>query len=293
MRRVLYQEEVFDCLKACHEEGCGGHFRVQIIRRKVLDAELMWPSMNRDVVHWCKSCHECQVYQKRKLIPEPLKGIVSYGPFEKWGVDVIGPLPGTRNGKHYILSAVDYMTKWPKAKASRGATSKDVCNFIFDCICCRFGVPLELVSDQGKEFRNDLIEGLDIVIGAMIELAEEAKFVGVVKAAIIELFEAEGVEAERAHKEHIEDGFGRRDDDDEEENKDQEGQAKTSGHPSFDDNADDGQDQPGTSPLSGGAAIEPPQPLAPHSKPPSSPKENEPELRSATVTTGWKPVAVV
>ncbi|MCO5572882.1 hypothetical protein L7F22_026641 [Adiantum nelumboides] len=160
MRRVLYQDEVFDCLKACHEEGCGGHFGVKITRNKVLDAHLMWPSMNRDVVHWCKSCHECQVYQKRKLMPEPLKGIVSYGPFEKWGVDVIGPLRGTRNGKHYILSAVDYMRKWPEAKASRGATSKDVCNFIFDCICCRFGVSLELVSDQGKEFRNDLIQDL-------------------------------------------------------------------------------------------------------------------------------------
>ncbi|MCO5611527.1 hypothetical protein L7F22_065780 [Adiantum nelumboides] len=160
MRRVLYQDEVFDWLKACHKEGCGGHFRVEIKRRKVLDAQLMWPSMNRDVVHWCKSCHEYQVYQKRKLLFEPLKGIVSYGPFEKWGIDVIGPLPGTRNGKHYILSAMDYMTKWPEAKASRGATSKDVCNFIFDCICCRFGVPLELVSDQGKEFRNDLIEDL-------------------------------------------------------------------------------------------------------------------------------------
>ncbi|MCO5564639.1 hypothetical protein L7F22_018305 [Adiantum nelumboides] len=160
MRRVLYQDEVFDCLKACHEEGCGGHFGVEITRRKVLYAQLMWPSMNRDVVHWCKSCYECQVYQKRKLLPEPLKSIVSYGTFENWGVDVIGPLPGTRNGKHYILSAMDYMTKWPEAKASRGATSKDVCNFIFDYICCRFGVPLELVSDQGKKFRNDLIEDL-------------------------------------------------------------------------------------------------------------------------------------
>ncbi|MCO5552509.1 hypothetical protein L7F22_006021 [Adiantum nelumboides] len=160
VRRVLYQDEVFDCLKACHKEGCGGHFRVEITRRKVLDAQLMWPSMNRDVVHWCKSCHECHVYQKGKLMLEPLMGIVSYGTFKKWGVDVIGSLLGTRNGKHYILSDVDYMTKWPKAKASRGATSKDICNFIFECICCRFGVPLELVSDQEKEFGNDLIEGL-------------------------------------------------------------------------------------------------------------------------------------
>ncbi|MCO5611796.1 hypothetical protein L7F22_066055 [Adiantum nelumboides] len=71
-----------------------------------------------------------------------------------------GPLPGTRNGKHYIFECCGLYDKVAKAKASRGATSKDVCNFIFDCICCKFGVPLELVGDQGKDFRNDLIEDL-------------------------------------------------------------------------------------------------------------------------------------
>lgn len=90
-------------------------------------------------------------------MPEPLKCIVSYGPFEKWGLDVIGPLSGTKNGKHYILSAVDYMTRWPEAKASKGATSKDACKFIYECICCRFGVPLEIVSNQGRVFRSDII----------------------------------------------------------------------------------------------------------------------------------------
>lgn len=126
-----------------------------------MGSQLMWPSMNRDIIHWCRSCHECQAFHKRKLMPEPLMYIVSYRPFEKWGLDVIGPMPGTKNGKHYILSAMDYMTRWPEARASRGATSKDICKFIYECICCRFGVPLELVSDQGKEFRNNLIKGMD------------------------------------------------------------------------------------------------------------------------------------
>ena len=132
MRRVLCHDEIFDCLKASHEEGCGGHFSVDITRRKVLDAQLMWPSMNRDIIHWCRSCHECQAFQKKKLLPEPMKSIVSCRPFEKWGLDIIGPMLGTRNRKHYILSAVDYMTRWPEARASRGCSAKDVCKFLFE-----------------------------------------------------------------------------------------------------------------------------------------------------------------
>ncbi|MCO5574290.1 hypothetical protein L7F22_028072 [Adiantum nelumboides] len=78
----------------------------------------------------------------------------------------------------------------------------------------------------------------------------------------------------------------RDDDDDEEDDDDQERHAGTSGHPRSDDNDDDDQDQLSTSPSSGGAAIEPPQPPAPQSEPPPAPKENEPEHRGATSTTG-------
>ena len=53
------------------------------------------------------------------------------------------------------------MTRWPEARASRGATMKEVCKFVYECICCRFGVPLEIVSDQGKAFRGDLVKGMD------------------------------------------------------------------------------------------------------------------------------------
>ena len=89
-----------------------------------------------------------------------MKSIVSYGPFEKWGFYIIGPMLGTRNKNHYILSTVDYMTRWHEAKDSRGCSAKAVCKFLFECLCCRFQVTLELVSDQGKQFRADLVKEL-------------------------------------------------------------------------------------------------------------------------------------
>ena len=40
----------------------------------------------------------------------PRVPIVSYGPFEKWEIDAIGPLPRTSSRKEYIIVVVDYMT---------------------------------------------------------------------------------------------------------------------------------------------------------------------------------------
>ena len=38
--------------------------------------------------------------------------------------------------------------------------AKDVAKFVYEDICCKFGVPLELLSDQGPGFRADLMDYL-------------------------------------------------------------------------------------------------------------------------------------
>ncbi|MCO5592499.1 hypothetical protein L7F22_046502 [Adiantum nelumboides] len=82
--------------------------------------------------------------------------IISFGPFEKWGIDAIGPLPMAQSGKQYIIVGVDYMTRWTKAAATIRITAKDVAKFVFENIC-RFGTPLEIISDRGPGFRGDLV----------------------------------------------------------------------------------------------------------------------------------------
>ncbi|MCO5558526.1 hypothetical protein L7F22_012111 [Adiantum nelumboides] len=72
----------------------------------------------------------------------------------------VGPLPITSRGKSYILIAVDYLSRWAEAKAVRQITAKDVAKFVYEEICCKFGVPLELLSDQGPVFRAELLDFL-------------------------------------------------------------------------------------------------------------------------------------
>ena len=72
--------------------------------------------------------------------------------FEKWGIDAVGPLPITSRGKSYTLTAVDYLSRWAEAKVVRQIIAKDVAKSMYEDICCKFGVSLEILSDQGPGF---------------------------------------------------------------------------------------------------------------------------------------------
>ena len=56
--------------------------------------------------------------------------------------------------------AVDYLTKYPEARALQLADSLSIVPFIYEDIICRHGIPLELTSDRGTEFVNELIRTL-------------------------------------------------------------------------------------------------------------------------------------
>ncbi|MCO5593513.1 hypothetical protein L7F22_047527 [Adiantum nelumboides] len=156
-RRVPSTNEIPKILKGLHEEACGGHFSHELTLKKVLLAGYVWPSMHADVQHWCRSCHNCQVNGNKKLLYGPRQAVIANGPFEKWGIDAMGPLPRTANGKRYILVAIDYMTRWVEAQSVVKVNEKTVSKFVYTHICCRFGTPLEIVSDNGPGFRRGLL----------------------------------------------------------------------------------------------------------------------------------------
>ncbi|MCO5562179.1 hypothetical protein L7F22_015805 [Adiantum nelumboides] len=150
LRRVPLVKEIEKILMSCHDGVCGGHFAQEITSRKILQASFVWPSLHRDVQHWCKACKACQQASDRKLSYGPRFPIFAYAPFEKWGIDAIGPLPRTSTGRQYILTATDYMTRWAKAASVARITAADVTKFVLDYICSRFGTPLEILSDRDK-----------------------------------------------------------------------------------------------------------------------------------------------
>ncbi|RDX90595.1 gag-pol, partial [Mucuna pruriens] len=71
--------------------------------------------------------------------------------FNVWGIDFIGPFP-VSNGYSYILLAVDYVSRWVEAIATRTNDARVVVDFLKSNAFYRFGVPKALISDQGSHF---------------------------------------------------------------------------------------------------------------------------------------------
>ena len=78
--------------------------------------------------------------------------------FQKWALDFVGPISPMSNKKKYILVCTDYATKWVEAKALFRATEKSMVEFIYAEIFTQFGVPREIVSDQGSRFTSKLMK---------------------------------------------------------------------------------------------------------------------------------------
>ncbi|RDX94472.1 Pro-Pol polyprotein, partial [Mucuna pruriens] len=72
--------------------------------------------------------------------------------FDVWGIDFMGPL--VSNGYSYILLAIDYVSKWEEAIATKINDAKVVVEFLKSNIFCRSSVPKALISDQGSHFCN-------------------------------------------------------------------------------------------------------------------------------------------
>ena len=70
-------------------------------------------------------------------------------PFEKWALDFVGPISPMSRKNKYILVCTDYVTQWVEAKDLFRSTDKSVVEFICEEIFTRFGVPIEIVPDQG------------------------------------------------------------------------------------------------------------------------------------------------
>ena len=63
-------------------------------------------------------------------------------------------------GKSYILVCTDYVTKWVEAKALPKATEQAVLDFLYEDIFTCFGIPREIVADQGTRFTSKRIQSL-------------------------------------------------------------------------------------------------------------------------------------
>src|SRR6266540_4491584 len=112
--------------------------------------------MFEDIRNYVKTYDDCQQrgeLQKNNIIHLILAKVL----FQRIGIDIVGSLTITKRGNHYIVTAMEYFTKWPIVKALKEATARAVSKFIYEKIICEHGCPEVLQSDQGTHFVNKVI----------------------------------------------------------------------------------------------------------------------------------------
>ncbi|GJZ45608.1 reverse transcriptase domain-containing protein [Tanacetum coccineum] len=140
-------------IKQIHEGSCSMHAGTRFIVDKALRIGYYWPTMHKDARALIKACQECQVHKPVPKNPqEKLNPITSPWPFYKWGIDIARPFQEGPGKVKFLIVAMDYFTKWIEAKPVATITGNQVKKFVWENIVCRFGLPGEIISDNGKQF---------------------------------------------------------------------------------------------------------------------------------------------
>jgi len=125
-----------------HEGICGNHAGARTMAAKVLRAGYYWPTIQGDCAEYVKKCAKCQEFDPlHHTKPEELHSITSPWSFAIWGMDIIGPFSPGKGQTKFLLVGVDYFTRWIEAESLASISAKNVQNFVWRSIVCRFGVP--------------------------------------------------------------------------------------------------------------------------------------------------------
>jgi hypothetical protein len=129
----------------------GGHFFAKATTFKIIRNGYYWPFIFRDSYKFVRLCDKCQKFVgKEHFSAMPLQPVLPYFPFFKWGLDFIGPInPPSSTGNIFILTTTDYFTRWTEAIPLRHVQDEKVISFLESNIFSRFGLPLEIISDNG------------------------------------------------------------------------------------------------------------------------------------------------
>lgn len=154
-KEVLHEANVKKVVVQVHEEG---HFSFKKMFKQ-LSAHYVYPggSIINVCKQVCQECVTCQMRARQKFnrtnvarpIPTPSK--VNY----MWGVDAVGPLPSCpKSGNRYILTAIEFLTRWPVALAVPNINEVTTTEFFYKCIVSTMGVPNYILSDRGSNFAS-------------------------------------------------------------------------------------------------------------------------------------------
>lgn len=152
-------------IRTHHELGHAGSDSVYIFMKQ----RWTWPKMLEDIKKYVEHCDTCRKFKSgmKKL---EIQKVPLGQPFSCIGIDIVGPLPKTENGNCFIIIATDHLTRWAEASALKAKTAKNVAKFIMEKRIWQLGAPEMILSDQGREFKNEIVNQLCKMLSIVLHI---------------------------------------------------------------------------------------------------------------------------
>ena len=144
-------------LQAAHNSLLGGHMGIFKTAKRIL-SNYYWPNMHKDIADHVRNCAECLRVRtqdhphKQPLKPLPQPANINH----RVHIDLFGPLANSERKNNFILVMTDAFSKMCELVAIPNKEAKTVADALFDTWICRYGTPYEIVTDNGKEFCNQI-----------------------------------------------------------------------------------------------------------------------------------------
>ena len=142
-----------------HNSVMGEHIRKTTYR--VL-TNFYWPVVLEDVTRYCRSCDVCQrTVRKGTVSRAPLQRMpLIDSPFKRVAVDIVGPIHPASDEEHrYILTVVDFATRYPEAKALKHISTEATAEALVT-LYSRLGIAEEILIDMGSQFVSEYARGV-------------------------------------------------------------------------------------------------------------------------------------
>jgi hypothetical protein len=143
-----------------HDTPSAGHQGIARTKAKVKE-KFFWYNLNKDVANFVSSCPTCNGNKKSDRYSRcPLTEYQASAPMERIHLDFLGPLPTTPRGNQHVLMIVDQFTKWVECITRPSQTAEVTAHAAVNVFFSRFGCPLQIHSDQGRNFKGKLFAEL-------------------------------------------------------------------------------------------------------------------------------------
>ena len=157
-RLVVPQSLKNEILVWSHDHPIAAHLGfIKTLER--IKSKFYWNNYRREVEDYVKRCDKC-ARRKPNNDSGSLSGIAVGEPFEMVALDIVGPLPTSKNGNKYILVFSDYLTKYPEAFALKDFTTETIAQILIKEVILRYGFPSKLLSDRGTSFLSKVAQSV-------------------------------------------------------------------------------------------------------------------------------------